>query len=135
MKKESDVKMLVLRQLEFDSEIFIPATVVENAEVDATFREIIDGWVVTLNSFVWSEGVSEEAHLVMFKRPASWWQHFKETFFPSLLTHFFPVRYKTEGREVRIERKAVFPKLAVVAGLKEGDDFVVRTEVTEKVYQ
>lgn len=135
MKNQADVKMLVMRQLEFDSEVFIPATVVKNAEVDATFREIIDGWVITLNSFVWSEGVSDETHIVEFRQPASWWQHLKKTFFPSLLLAFFPVRYRTERREVVIERKAIFPKLAIVAGLKEGDDFVIRTEVTERVLQ
>ncbi|KZR59136.1 hypothetical protein [Pseudobacillus badius] len=28
------------------------------------------------------------------KRPATWWQHFKETYFPSLLLKRFPVKYE-----------------------------------------
>lgn len=135
MTTPREVTAIVIKQLEFDSEILIPAAVVAHAKVNSEFREIVDGWAITLSSFVWSEGVTDATHVVEFRTPRSWWQHFKLTFFPELLKHYFPVEFEVERREVVIERKAIFPKLAVAAGLKEGDDFVIKTEIEERVLQ
>ena len=131
MKKEK-VEELVLEQLRFGTQILIPQAVIDNAKVDAEFNAMMGGWLVTLRSFVWGEGVQADTYTVEFTFPATWWQHFKAKHFPEWLKKKFPVKTETLKRHIAIERKAVFPKFATLRGLREGEDFVIRTDVKDK---
>lgn len=129
------VKQLVLEQLQFCAEVLIPQALVDNTKVSVQLREDINSYIASIGTFAWSEGLSADHYTVEFSFPTTWWQHLKKERFPVWLLKWFPVKEEKFSRSIEIVRRAVYPTLATQAGLKQGQDFIIRTDVKDTPLQ
>lgn len=65
---------------------------------------------VRLQTEVLCQSVSQQQETVIFKAPATWWQHLKQDLFPRWLLNRFPVRQAVTKRVVRYEILASYPQ-------------------------
>jgi len=75
-----------------------------DAECVQRFSQFADTVKLELRGFIWAE--PEHLRQYEFKKPATWWQHFKERLFPSWMRVRWPVRYVTEVVNV----DAIYPE-------------------------
>ena len=87
-----DISSVTLEVVEEKIRKHIDLMKLENAnfDVDLYIDEMAKSLVVELTR--------KRAHQflgsITIKRPANWWEHFKETFFPAILLQYFPVKYE-----------------------------------------
>lgn len=76
---------------------------INEARVDIV--EILnDMFTVEVKGFVWGEKVDR---IVMFEYPATWWQMFKQQYFPEWILERFPVRMQRKYADIY----ALYPDL------------------------
>lgn len=70
----------------------------KDAYLETYVDYLVDDLVLNLTASVQSQKMFEENIVVElqieFKKPASWWQHFKQDIFPKWMQKKFPVRYE-----------------------------------------
>ena len=64
----------------------------------------------SLHTLIPAENLKEETHTVMVKYPATWWQAFKEQYFPTWLKNRCPIRSKTKSETVTFIAYNLYPK-------------------------
>ena len=64
---------------------------------------------VQLRAYVLAEKVHDDFRVLKFDSPASWWQHFKLTYFPRWLLRRRPVRFTTTEKTVHLEAYHGYP--------------------------
>ena len=101
------VHQVTLRWLKVKAQQFIPKHVLDNCllSVEEIAEDWCEGLLLTLEKKVLAREVQEVERVVQY--PATWWQHFKEQFFPSWLKKRFPVRMRRVV--VRLERWEGYP--------------------------
>lgn len=75
-----------------------------------------DGIAVKIIKELYGERRTESVPVIFqFKKPSTWWQHFKEANFPKWLLEKFPVKYtiETQQRVVALDRTWEFPNAYV----------------------
>lgn len=130
MKDAKEVSELTLSQFKFVSEVLIPKQVVDSAKITSVFNEEINAWCLKLNSYIWSEQVSEEIHEVVFNYPASLWEHFK-LHWPLWLQKMFPVKISQLKHQVTMEKVAVYPNLPLMVEDAEDGEYILLTRCKE----
>lgn len=76
----------------------------------------IDGLAIKIVKKLYGERRTESVPVTFqFKKPSTWWQHFKEANFPNWLLEKFPVKYtiETQQRVVELDRTWEFPNAYV----------------------
>ena len=64
---------------------------------------------VQLRAYVLAEKVHDDFRVLKFDSPASWWQHFKLTYFPRLFLKRRPVRFRTTEKPIHLEAYHGYP--------------------------
>jgi len=71
---------------------------IHNEEITRFFAEIVGERIV--KNFEYE-----------FKKPATWFQHFKESCFPNFLLKKFPVKYTSETQKIDFTQYRIFPEM------------------------
>lgn len=75
-------------------------------------EQVTQGLLLSLRSYVWVERGQTE--VVMY--PASWWEAFKERWFPDWLRERFPVQYTRREIQTHVLHPDLARKIAVPEG-------------------
>lgn len=70
--------------------------------------------IYSLHTLIPSENLKEETHTVTVEYPASWWQMFKERYFPTWLKMKCPIKYKTKAETVTFRAYNLYPKFPAI---------------------
>ena len=64
----------------------------------------------SLHTLIPAENLKEETHTVTVEYPETWWQSFKEQYFPAWIKKKYPVRYKKKSETVTFTAYNLYPK-------------------------
>lgn len=110
MENEFKSKEAVLHLLKQFIEFNISKRDFDSSKIEV--RESFGNYVATISRQFYGEQRQDEIPVsFVSKRPATWWEHFKESNFSKWLLKKYPVKYKTETHEkiVYLDRTWVFP--------------------------
>lgn len=60
-----------------------------------------------------SREIGKKEEVVTFQEYATWWNHFKSSYFPQWLLNYFPVKYVTKSVTVKFIQFEGYPRLNV----------------------
>lgn len=78
-----------------------------NCNVTSEVDKVLGQFLVRLEHFVYSKTLD----VIEVKYPASWWQHFKQAFFPQWLLRYFPVKETVVKYDVAALYPDITPKI------------------------
>ena len=132
-----DLGEAILKQFSFTSNIVLPKAVVDNLAVTCRFDEAIQSWACQLSGWIWKEDLRKESQDVIFIHPATWWDMFKERFFPKIWLTAYPINYVTTKKRITMSKAVVYPKLALIIpeGAEKFTDHVLKVDMTEEPIQ
>lgn len=78
-----------------------------------------------------SREIGKKEEVVKFQEYATWWNHFKSSYFPKWLLKYFPVKYATSSVTVTFTQFEAYPKLNV-KGTEDGIA-IFRIDTDEKL--
>lgn len=81
-------------------------------ELSSYKDDITQDMVLRLNAYVWEEKLQDEQVTLTVLMPATWWDHFKEDYFPCWLEELFPVDYAQKTSTHQFKTVAKFPDFA-----------------------
>jgi len=87
----------------------------------------------SLHTLIPAENLKEETHTVTVEYPETWWQAFKEQYFPLWLKVECPIKYKTKSETVTFTAYNLYPKYPKFT--PERCEDAVRTICKSMVYQ
>ena len=91
---------------------------------------VLRGMVLSIQAYVLAEEVDCRHRDVsfVFKFPSTWWQHFKQSYYPEWLLRKFPVRYSESIGKKRVifRRLATYPKANIAIPDRVGDTIIYR---------
>lgn len=93
--------------------------------VNVVFENTTRSLLLSMRRFIYREDVFTKT----VSYPATWWQHFKESYFPDWLLRWFPVRYA--HRDLRAH--CTYPELMLKASLPK-ELKVYKTVVSEEYH-
>lgn len=79
-------------------------------DVSVTLDAISRKAVLRLAATIYAEK-HDSVEKVYFSKPKTWWDAFKEEFFPAWLLKRYPARYETIEKQVNVRQTAYYPKL------------------------
>ena len=68
----------------------------------------------SVRTLIPAENLKEETHTVTVECPESWWQAFKEQYFPIWLKAKCPIKYKTKSETVTFIAYNIYPKFPAI---------------------
>jgi hypothetical protein len=68
----------------------------------------------SVRTLIPAEKLKEETHTVTVEYPGSWWQAFKEQYFPLWLKAKCPIKYKTKSETVTFIAYTLYPKFPAI---------------------
>lgn len=116
-----------MRQIHLDRVEYVRKVLVERTGCELRYDDL-------RAEFVFKTCTQLLAQKALFRReftcsyPASWWQHFKQRWFPEWLLRRFPVELETKRFVAMAEARALFPELHAaerywtIAYLVEGNE-------------
>lgn len=94
------------------------------------FKDGIGSMRLELSDYVWAEKFQDTEYLASFeiKYPATWWQHFKQQYFPPWLLKKFPIQEKAafQIRTINFQRLALYPKFR-----RASTEFVIHERILD----
>lgn len=90
-----------------------------------------DDVIVDLRGYVWAQRIQNETAILTVEYPATWWQHFKQRWFPRWARRRWPVRMQTKTREYEFTCHALHPGFKYEAPKQLGP-VVIKTAVTPR---
>ena len=76
----------------------------------------------TVRTLFLGKSVCTDTYTVVKEYPATWWQHFKDTYFPDWLLARYPVKFLSDATKIQFEQKVWFPE-ADAPHLERGRNF------------
>jgi hypothetical protein len=73
---------------------------------------VAEGMLVDLQAYVWAQKLQDEKVTLSVSYPASWWEHFKQQWFPAWALRRWPVK------EAKVERMHQFRTMALLPEFK-----------------
>lgn len=125
-------KKILFERLIFTSSKMFTGHSLSTMKFDIIERDVIDALVFELKTEVMTEKLFNRIQKVTFKVPKSWWQHFKQVWFPKWVLRKFPVRFETHTKKVIFERYATYPQLPLVFPKDKIGQIVYKDFVTVK---
>ena len=87
----------------------------------------------SVRTLIPAENLKEATHTVTVEYPETWWQAFKEQYFPARLKKKCPIRYKKKSETVKFTAYNLYPKFPRV--VPERCVAAVQTIYKSEVYQ
>ncbi len=97
--ERSNLGTLTLEKLKIRARAHISNTVLEDMKIEMLSDFLADSFVANLRAFVWSNQITHEIRETAI--PATWWDAFKEAYFPNWLEQRFPIRTTTITTETK----------------------------------
>ncbi len=94
-----DFERVTLEKLRIGLRQYMSPEVMAELSIDASSDLIAGQMVTALRGFVWSNQIHVERQTTAV--PATWWDHFKDTFFPDWLRRRMPIRTQTITTETK----------------------------------
>ncbi len=85
-----ELQRLTVEKLRLHARTWMSGEVADGLEVKIMADHLADGFAASLAGFVWQNQIYRETETM--KQYCSWWDDFKETFFPEWLKRRMPVR-------------------------------------------
>jgi hypothetical protein len=124
---------VVLTQLKEIAQKVLSGHALVNLRLESWKNDVADALVYQLSTYVLAEEVENRTKTVNFEYPKSWWQMFKQQYFPKWLLKRFPVKTKKDTRLVTFKKYATYPKAPAVAFPEGyGGKIVYKSFITEK---
>ena len=105
---ENVVATLLLERVRVGAQMSLSQHVLREMTVEPIIDRAAHAVTYHFETYMWGNMVHRSV-LKTVRWPASWWQAFKETFFPDWLKRHYPVRY--EERETSVQFMHVCPHL------------------------
>lgn len=67
-----------------------------------------------------------------FKKPATWFQHFKESYFPNFLLKKFPVKYTSEIQKIDFTQYRIFPEMEFPHRDDRRRNYIIQEQIVQK---
>jgi len=124
---------VVLTQLKETAQKVFSGYALMHLKLENWKNDVADVLVYQLSTHILAEEVENRTKTICFKYPKSWWQMFKQQYFPKWLLKKFPVKTKKDTRLVTFKKYATYPKfLAIAFPEGYGGKIVYRSFITEK---
>lgn len=114
MSKEALPKELILEKIKLGCSNQLHKLLIEDMKLDEYYDVLSQSVIQCFTTWVWAEEIENRKKTVNFDVPASWFQHFKQQFFPNFLLKHFPVKKTRLEATVRFRRLACYPQLPLV---------------------
>ena len=88
---EQKIETVVLERLRFCVSASVSRRFLEDLEVDTGFAYLTDTLVAAVKMAIFGRNIQDTV-IETFEYPASWWQVFKQQYFPVFLKKKFPIR-------------------------------------------
>jgi hypothetical protein len=85
-----------------------------NFEIEKVADDVYDYIIYKFKGFLMGEKLREEKKNWKVSYPATWWQMFREQYFPKWWVAKFPIRYIIKKRNVTFKVYELYPKLPIV---------------------
>jgi len=108
---------------------YIPEETLKWVDIDKWSDYMSDTIVMQFTAWLTEETLVDTEQTVIFKHPASWWEHFKQEKFPQWLLKRFPARQKCEIKTLHFERTAIYPEAPVMG--KPYQKYVIKERLTQ----
>ena len=86
-----------------------------------------DALVLRMSGFIWSEHLQDETVTLVAEYPATWWQHFKQRFYPEFAKRRWPVKMANINSSHTFRTVALLPDFKYNPPNGCGERFIVRT--------
>jgi len=103
-----------LEPIELRVKKIMPDCFFQKCILDSYYDMFIEGMIYDLKVIILGEKTKEEIVEHSFEYPKSFWDCFKEKFFPWFLKKRFPIKYKTIIKKTKVEHFACYPKLPIL---------------------
>lgn len=124
---------VVLTQLKETAQKVFSGHALVNLKFETWKEETINALVYQLSTHILAEEIENRTKTVCFEHPISWWQMFKQQYFPKYLLKRFPIKTEKDTRLVTFKKYATYPKFPAIAFPKDyGGKIVYKTFITEK---
>ncbi|MCK4359788.1 MAG: hypothetical protein KAW92_13815 [Candidatus Cloacimonetes bacterium] len=111
MLNEKIIKSVLLEKLRVNTSQMVSGHTVATMELDVIENNTINALVFQLRAEVMAEKLEDRTQMVTFKVPKSWWQRFKQEWFPKRLLKKFPIKLESYTKFVTFEHYATYPEL------------------------
>lgn len=106
-KTEEEIKEIKLERLKLSIQEAISCDLIQDAtiDIDRLGGMVAEQLIVSMRAHI----ASQELDYVRIEYPETWWDAFKERWFPELLKKVFPVKYHT----TEVEARALYTELVI----------------------
>lgn len=125
-------KSILLEKLRMTASEMVPGHTLATTKLDVIEDNVIDALVFRLEAEVMTEKLEDRTQTTTFEVPKSWWQHFKQEWFPGWLLKRFPVKFESYFKTVIFKHYATYPQLPLVFRPDEVGRIVYKDFVTVK---
>lgn len=113
MKDEPIIKEQVLEAIRLSGQMGISYELLSQMRINSNYDEVCRYVNLLIEIELYGEKKTDYKEVV-FKSPATWFDHFKQTYFKGTLRHWFPVKYKSHRISYTFDHYAIFPDLNIV---------------------
>ena len=115
MNKEDTIKSdeIVKHTLDLlicEKQFGLDGVALKNLRVDRIQDYARNTLLYSLHTLLPAENIKEETHTVTVKYPETWWQMFKEQYFPTWLKEKCPIKYGTNAETIKFTAYNLYPK-------------------------
>ena len=127
--KIKEMEKFILERTKFVIQRYFSKSFLEDIKYSTFIDHELEGVILRLEKDILSDKL--ETNVQYYRSPSTWWDHFKQDHFPLWLYEKFPPKFKV--KQITFERKATFPKLALMMGDDERfKEFYVWESMTEE---
>ena len=111
-----EIREFTLEFLQMHSQCTLSDAVLASARID-TARQLarnLAGQLISLLVKMPCERLPDQSDSVEMIYPTSWWQMFKDRFYPKWLLKWFPVKTESVTLTTKVSLKAVYPELPLI---------------------
>lgn len=111
---EIEFEKVVLTKLKIGLKKIITGQMLHDVNIRFSESIMIDGVILDIQTYVMKEDLKEQTYEFRLTYPKTWWDGFKEQYFPIWLENIFPVKYTTHKEKVKFSAYEVYPNLPKV---------------------
>lgn len=78
---------------------------------EQTVHEFAHEVVIRTNFIVFGQQGPDETISFEIRYPATWWQHFRQRWFPQWIIRHWPLKFKVESQTVQLSKYVFYPKV------------------------
>jgi len=132
MNNEMEVEKHIMDLLKLEASQIFKGHALKNLSIEKYYNEILDALTYRLWTMVPVEHMKSATHEFVVSYPISWWQMFKEQYFPRCLKSHFPIKYKTKKKTVKFDAYALYPKMPRIFECGDYNQIIMTREDEEE---